>query len=51
MSQRKLAEASDVSKKTLANVEAGRGHALPSTAHKMGAAFALRPLRVARDPR
>jgi transcriptional regulator with XRE-family HTH domain len=47
MSQRKLAEASDVSKKTLANVEAGRGRALPSTTHKIGAALEVDPRSLA----
>jgi len=39
MSQRQLAEASDVSKKTVTNVEAGKVHPLPSTARKIAGAL------------
>ena len=49
MSQRQLAEASGVSKKkTLANVEAGKVHPLPSTARKIGAALDVDPRSLAR---
>jgi DNA-binding XRE family transcriptional regulator len=48
MSQRELAEASGVSKKTLANVEAGKVHTLPSTARKIGAALDVDPRSLAR---
>src|SRR5829696_7483596 len=43
MSQRQLAEASGVSKKTLANVEVGKVHPLPSTARKIAAALEVDP--------
>ena len=48
MSQRQLAEASGVSKKTLANVEAGKVRPLPSTARKIGAALEVDPRSLAR---
>ena len=47
MSQRQLAEASGVSKKTLANVETGKVHPLPSTARKIGAALDVDPRSLA----
>jgi transcriptional regulator with XRE-family HTH domain len=47
MSQRELAEASGVSKKTLANVEAGKVRPLPSTARKIGAALDVEPRSLA----
>ncbi len=47
MSGRRLAEASGVSKKTLANVEAGKVHTLPSTARKIGAALEVDPRSLA----
>ena len=48
MSQRQLAEASGVSKKTLANVEVGKVHPLPSTARKIAAALDVDPRSLAR---
>jgi transcriptional regulator with XRE-family HTH domain len=47
MSQPQLAEASGVSKKTLANVEAGKVHPLPSTVRKMGTALEVDPWSLA----
>ncbi len=48
MSQRQLAEASGVSKKTLTNVEASKVRVLPSTARKIGAALEVDPRSLAR---
>jgi len=48
MSQRQLAEASGVSKKTLTNVETGKVHSLPSTARKIAAALEVDPRRLAK---
>ncbi len=47
MSRRQLTEASGVSKKTLANVEAGKVHPLPSTARKIGVALEVDPRSLA----
>jgi transcriptional regulator with XRE-family HTH domain len=48
MSQRELAEASSVSKKTLANAELGKTYAFPETARKIGAALDVNPRTFAR---
>jgi transcriptional regulator with XRE-family HTH domain len=48
MSQRQLAEASGVSKKTLSNVEVGKVHTLPSTARKIGVALDVDPRSLGR---
>ena len=47
MSQRPLAEVSCVARRTLANVEAGKAHTLPSTARKIGAALDVDPRSLA----
>ena len=46
MSQRRLAEASGVSRKTLVNTETGRTYTFPQTARKMAAASSRR-IRIA----
>jgi DNA-binding XRE family transcriptional regulator len=48
MSQRRLSEASGVSRRTLTSVEAGKVHTLPSTARKIGVALEVDPRSLAR---
>jgi transcriptional regulator with XRE-family HTH domain len=48
MSQRELAEAASVSKRTVTNVEAGKVYSQVSTARKIGAALDVNPRTFAR---